>query len=390
MCKNNREKDMIKRRKLALMITFALTALLAVTSVQALPRFDLHSYPAEIQLLGTMTLKEITTDSATNSEIPLDIDTNFTALVPFYINPGDYEAYFLGIAVASDDSIKFKGIALIPSLVTPGVHKGNFWVNFRIDKPESLADGIYVATGEMSIAISPVAPDTKVIWVHMKGMITSYNNSAALGGIVAHAKIGEWAKVHGFFTPQPIVEEAAEDYTFSFFAFRLVNATTVELNHDDDDLYISGHWDVYNVTLTYYDHDWTLKVEQLLEETEGELMVHLDGYVESDVALESETNERTSLSTAGTFTVDLNGLEPIAGTVIFYHLRYCLPIRYPTPMTDHNGDWKVNMLDVANVARSYGSTIGRPGYNFFLDVNFDFIINIVDLSSTAQAFGQEY
>jgi len=369
---------MFSKRKLAI-IVFALTALLGIASVNALPMF--HSYPADIQLDGTLTLKSITTDFESEE---IHIITNFTALVPFFINPGVYEAInFTGRAIVSDDSIKFKGLILILSPAIPILRRGNFWVNFRVEKPAdvSLPDGMYIAIGEASITISPIVPGpARVVWVHMKGFVTSYGGEDSYGGIVAHARIGEWARVHGFFTKQIIAYDISEDYTFSFFAFRLVNTTMVELNYEDDDLFISGLWNVYNVTWTYYDHDWTLKVEQLIEEEYGELVV----------TLESEGYTEVSIPEAGHFTLGIIGLESIEGAVSFYHLRYCSPIELPAPMTDFNGDWKVNMLDIANIALRYGATIGRPGYNFFLDINFDYVINILDLGSVAQAFGQEY
>jgi len=364
---------MINKKILSAIMVFALTALLAMTSVNASSMFD--SYPADIHAEGKMTLRDVTTAFETE----LNINTNFTALVPFFINPGAYDVNFIGRAIVSDDSIKFKGLIAIPSLATPLVRKGNFWVNFRVEKPEEveITDRMYIATGELSITISRIlSGPTNVVWVHLKGLVTSYGGKDSYGGIMAHAKIGEWARVHGFFTQQALADDTSVGYTFSFFAFRLVNTTEVELNHDTDDLYISGLWNVYNVTWTHYDHDWTLTVEQITGE----------GYGELKVAIEPE---------AGIFTLRIEGLELIEGKVIFYHIRYCGLIE-PTTLpiarvnADYNGDWEVNMLDVTNVAKRYGATIGKPRYNFFLDVNFDYVINILDLASVAQQFGQEY
>lgn len=360
-------------------IALVLAAMLAVATVCASERarWRFYSYPADIHVEGTITLQDIETDSA----IELEVTEDFTALVPMFIDPGTYEAGFLGKAVASDDSIKFHGLMAIPSVIVPLVRRGSFWVNFRVDKSNDLPDGIYIARGELTITISPIQPEeAKVIWVHMKGLVTSYGSEKAIGGIMAHARMHEeeddWARVHGFLTQQTPVTEISEEYTFSFLAFRLVNTTEVALNHEGNDLYISGLWNVYNVTWTHYDHNWTRTAEQIVEEGSGVLTVNLEN--------------------TGVFTLQIedDDLEPIEGIVIFYHIRYGGFIERVRAMArvnaDSNGDWKVNILDIAKVARSYGATLGKPGYNFFLDVNFDYEINILDLANTAHAFGQKY
>jgi len=361
-------------------IAFALAALLAVTSVSASEHLKFYSYPAGIHVEGTITLKNIETEYT----IELDVNENLTALVPIFINPGTYDGVgFLGRAIASDRSIKFHGLITLPSLVLPPLgRRGSFFVNFRVDKPNDLPDGIYFAQGELEITISPIQPgEAQVIWVHMKGLVTSYGGQDAFGGIVAHARVAEeeddWARVHGFLTQQTPVTDISEEYTFSFLAFRLANTTEVQLNYEDNDLYISGSWNVYNVTWTYFDNSWTQTIEQIVKEESGELKVNLE--------------------TAGTFALEIDDpeIEPIAGLVIFYHIRYVafieptmLPIRRVG--ADYNGDWKVDIVDLARTARSYGATIGTPRYDFLLDMNFDYVINIIDVSNVAQTFGQEY
>jgi len=58
--------------------------------------------------------------------------------------------------------------------------------------------------------------------------------------------------------------------------------------------------------------------------------------------------------------------------------------------TDVNHNRKIDILDVAKVARAYGSTIGSPLYDPNLGFNSDSIINIVDLAAVARNFGKTY
>ena len=354
-------------RKIATLIILALTITLAYpASALQMP----FSYPAEIHAEGTMKLKEI----ATNMEWNLTVNTNFTALVPLFINPGSYDdVEFLGKGVVSDDSVRFSGVLVISPIAKTGiVSKGSFWVNFKVEKTTevSISNGIYVVSGELVIIISRVTSEQpKVVWVLMKGLVTSYGDENSFGGILVHAKIGEWASVHGYFTQPGLAFTPAANYTFSFYSFRLVNTTEAELNHDKEDLYIAGFWNVYNITWTYYDHEFNLTIKQVSNNAAGELKVGLKD---------------------GVFSLGIEGLELIQGNVIYYHLKYCSPFDPSIPIVDCNGDWKVNVLDIAHVAKCYGTTFGKPGYDFFLDVNFDYIINILDLAIVAQTFGQEY
>jgi len=369
---------MRSKKTLVATVACALVAILAIATVSASNQWRVFSYPADIHVEGTITLENLETEFTTG----LAVNEDFAALVPIYVNPGTYDVGFIGKAVASDDSIKLHGLIIVPTLVVPLVKRGSFYVNFKVDKTNDFPDGIYIAHGELEITISTIQPgEAKIIWVHMKGLITSYGGEGAIGGIMAHARVADeeedLAWVHGFLTQQTPVTDISEEYTFSFIAFRLVNTTEVALNQDGHDLYISGLWSAFNITWTYYDHNWTRTIEQICEKEFGELNVNLE--------------------TTGTFTlqIDDEDLELIEGVVIFYHIRYGGFIeprlfQMARVNADCNGDWKVNIIDITKMAKSYGATLGRPGYDFFLDVNFDYEINILDLASTAQTFGQKY
>ncbi|MDH5267194.1 MAG: hypothetical protein OEW62_05890, partial [Candidatus Bathyarchaeota archaeon] len=58
--------------------------------------------------------------------------------------------------------------------------------------------------------------------------------------------------------------------------------------------------------------------------------------------------------------------------------------------TDVNHNRKIDIHDVAKVARAYGSTVGSSLYDPDLDFNSDSIINIVDLAAVARNFGKTY
>jgi parallel beta-helix repeat protein len=59
-----------------------------------------------------------------------------------------------------------------------------------------------------------------------------------------------------------------------------------------------------------------------------------------------------------------------------------------TVFGDINGDGKVNILDIAAVAKCFGTTPGHPRWDPVCDINYDFIVNILDIAAVAKQFGK--
>jgi PKD repeat protein len=59
-------------------------------------------------------------------------------------------------------------------------------------------------------------------------------------------------------------------------------------------------------------------------------------------------------------------------------------------MGDVNGDGRVNVKDIALVARAFGSTPISPNWNPAADLNGDGVVNMKDIAIVARNFGQQY
>jgi Ca2+-binding EF-hand superfamily protein len=57
-------------------------------------------------------------------------------------------------------------------------------------------------------------------------------------------------------------------------------------------------------------------------------------------------------------------------------------------MGDVNGDGRVDLKDIALVARAFGSTPTSPNWNPAADINGDGIVNMQDIAIVARNFGQ--
>jgi len=57
---------------------------------------------------------------------------------------------------------------------------------------------------------------------------------------------------------------------------------------------------------------------------------------------------------------------------------------------DTDGDGIINILDVVRVAKAFGSSLGDPAWNPWVDFNQDGKINILDICPLARSFGKTY
>jgi len=239
----------------------------------------------------------------------------------------------------------------------------------------------------------PPAESNSTDNVVMHGAINLYGTQPAFGWCGAYAKIEEWARVYAFWMPENITFKppmSNENFTATFYEAVLVNATIVELNYTGNDFYISGLWSVYSVTFsavpynitytyknytftyTYWNVTWTLT--PLVVNGTGDLSV---------------TGNWTN------FVINISGIPLLSGEVMFHRVA-----SMPIPMGDVYGpnrtqDSKVDIWDLQHVAHNYGSTPvldfmqGKPE-SFNMDFNFNFQIDIYDLTTIAVNIGESY
>jgi hypothetical protein len=88
------------------------------------------------------------------------------------------------------------------------------------------------------------------------------------------------------------------------------------------------------------------------------------------------------------FAAEIEGFGMLSGKVLDYDVKNDGTVS--VARTDVNHNRKIDIHDVAKVARAYGSTVGSSLYDPDLDFNSDSIINIVDLAAVAKNFGKTY
>lgn len=229
------------------------------------------------------------------------------------------------------------------------------------------------------MALTLVAPTfaesgTESTYFMMHGLVTTYGTNMAYGWCGAYGEVGEWAQAFiGWApgTPPTPPEEPPANFTFSFYAAILTNTTTVELDYNSADLYILGLWDVYNVTFVYEGtHSFEFTMIPLVKGGKGTLIA---------------TGNWTA------FVVSIAGIDEVAGIVI----HHCVKSGEAIPIGDVSGisgtpDDTVDIFDLVHTARAYGSSPGLANYDFSVDFNFDFTVDIHDLTTIAANLDKSY
>jgi hypothetical protein len=324
-------------------------------------------YAAKIDLKGNIKLEWYYNETSESYEVY--VEKSFLAMVPKEVPPGEYSASFEGYADVEQSMIEFYGTLQVGNV--------KFKVEFTVTNewPE-IPTGKCKATGQVYVTIQETElPSIQYTWVHVAGKVTYYGGIPSHGWLTAHAKLSEFeniTKAHvcwiPYLTPgKPL--RGSINYTFTFYAARLINTTTVQLNYNGYDFYIAGLWTVINVTCKYY----------------GENFEHYEEY--KSIIVQNATGELKVYNGWQDFTVSISGFNNVIGKVVFSRIS---SLRISE--CDVNYDGKVDIADLVHVARRIGSTpgcvMGSFGLSMFtefvsIDFNFDFKIDIHDLFSVA-------
>jgi hypothetical protein len=215
----------------------------------------------------------------------------------------------------------------------------------------------------LALTSFPTFAQTESTYVAMDGYVESYGEELAYGWLGALAEIDQWAEVDIFWSMENLSLELPANY--SFYAATLVNTETVKLNYTGKDFYVSGRWDVWNVTF-YYDEtgNYSYTAELIVDDGPGELNV-LNGWA--------------------VFTVNIIGIQSIAGVVAHSYVG-----SVKVPIGDLNWDHIINIHDLFYIAKAYEDTPGMGRYAFNIDLNHDFKIDIIDLTTIAANLGKSY
>lgn len=219
---------------------------------------------------------------------------------------------------------------------------------------------------------------TTETFVLMVGKVNSYGRIPVLGFLKAFAKTDSSARVRAVWMTEPIPivpRSPVSPVIFSFFTAHLINASIVKLDYTDKmnkthDFFIAGLWSVFNVTFVYKNSTFFWVSKPMIDRGPGILAVDPDPVNATPWAV---------------FTLAIQDFLPVRGWVLFHRIK-----TVEIPEGDINLDNKIDIRDIAAVAKSYGTMPGRRDFDFQIDINFDYKIDIKDIALVAKAYGTKY
>jgi len=375
--------------KLSKLVAATIVALLGISvfagAAMAMSDYVIGLHTVQVDLTGYMLLGwwNVQTDNIT-------VQQNFTANVPTNITAGSLNAGFEGFARISTQSIEFNGVI--------GTKNGTFAADFEANNTytsHTLPTGECGALGTLTLLISATAlpPPVQYECVQVAGRVTAFGSSNASGVLNANARItnttGEnmseaqvtWIPLSG---PLPVISpgwvnnHATGSYNYSFYSATLINTTIVALNYTGYDFYVSGLWDVLNVTFSYTGasyQNFKTATSYVRQNATGTLEVYGSG---------------PSL-TGKNFTLSIAGFDNVTGPVDRFVINAKTILE--GDVLNHG---VVDIFDLVYVARRIGETPGDPksgGLANFEEVQKacvtgDFQVSIYDLVTVATEIGQ--
>jgi hypothetical protein len=238
-----------------------------------------------------------------------------------------------------------------------------------------------LAIGSFSFVINAGADyQVQGTWMHMRGIITYWGTDRVFGLIGAHAGMvnrngsyHEWARVHAIWSydhqrlncsgPPP----PPQNFTFTFYAARLVETTEVAFNYSGYAFYISGLWNVAKVNIT---------ITVITDETGQIVSIDVNRHIEPVVI--NATGELGVLVPQFLFKLSIEGIETLGGFVKLWVIKHT-----EIKICDINDDGRVDIFDLVKVAKIYRTVPGLFDYQHHMDFNFNDQIDLGDLTTVA-------
>lgn len=259
----------------------------------------------------------------------------------------------------------FMGSATLVTMTFEAVESGSTCILIREPMIEPTTP---CAIEDAHITILP--PNT---WVTIVGTVDSYGVEAAYGWLNVFAKVEEWAEGWSVFVVPPlggfrILIYPPPPIEFTIYVVRIINASAVKLDHEGADFWLSGFWEIGNVTNP-------TSMKDILELTRN---------------MKVATGELNVTDSWSCFSLTIEGLESIRGNITAYCVREFDEPGGQIPHGDINCDYTVDMQDILILILGYGSVLGFNSYDLYGDLNLDLSMDMQDIYITIKNFGEEY
>jgi hypothetical protein len=214
--------------------------------------------------------------------------------------------------------------------------------------------------------------------VRLDGPIAQWGITNVSGGIHAQARtlingteIRQASAVTAIWDNSSIRPEATarakQNFTFTFYTARLVNPEISALNTSGNDLYMNGTWNVNKITSNF----------TIYTNANG----NVTGINRNQDITQIQTQAYGELKVTGgwnKFSISITGMDALTGSVHAQKttMKLCNPFKIA-----NDDSATITTADVATVAKAFGAMAGWGNYDQRLDYNFNYKIDICDLTT---------
>ena len=161
-----------------------------------------------------------------------------------------------------------------------------------------------------------------------------------------------------------------QNFTYTFNTARLVNASTASLNTTGLSYFLNGTWNVYQITTNF----------TIITDSSGNI-VSFNRNQNASAVVTNAYGELKVASNANNFTLSITGIDQLTGLV--HVQRITTKMFNPFRINNDDNTTIVTKADVSTIVKSYGSSPGWGNYDQRMDYNFNYKIDITDLTTAA-------
>ena len=215
-------------------------------------------------------------------------------------------------------------------------------------------------------------------WVRLNGIVETWGTQEVNGSLSVNARTinsDEHVRQAAFATAiwsNTTNTKANGNFSYSFYAAKLVQANISQADFEENDYFLNGTWNVFNVTIT----QTLIKTGDLQSGYTGDR--HTETYTKKLATNASGALNVTDGTT--TFLLSIEGIEDLTGVVGRARMAQMTFNQFKVNEDDTE---TVTRVDLKTLARNLGARPGWGAYDSNMDFNCNYKIDIADLSTVA-------
>jgi hypothetical protein len=219
-------------------------------------------------------------------------------------------------------------------------------------------------------------------WVRLNGVVETWDSPEVTqevnGSLSVNARtVGADEEVRGAAFANAIWSNTTNfreggNFSYSFYAARLVEANVSMLDFEDADFFMNGTWNVVNVTIS----------QTIIRSGDSESGYTVDRQTKTDVdPIITEAYGELKVTDNWTkFVLSIEGNDELNGVVGRTWMTQMIFNRFKVSEDETD---KVSRVDLTTLAKNYGARPGWGSYDSNMDFNCNYKIDIADLATVA-------